>query len=45
MSFEEWLSEWFRLYDPADFDYPDVMAERLVEEMRDARWKPIRVAE
>jgi hypothetical protein len=42
--FEAWVEDWFRVYDPADFAYYELMAERLVEEMRAAGWRPIRVA-
>ena len=41
-SFEEWLSEWFHLFDPADLAYPESFAEQLVREATEAGWKVTR---
>lgn len=37
--FREWLLEWFRLWDDADFVYPEILADSLVDDLEKSDWR------
>lgn len=36
--FREWLEAWFRLWEPADVDYPEMLADTLADDLSQSDW-------